>query len=190
MVSWRMTTVIASGIAIVCCTMSAVAADEYRGLATNKTATMEKELNEAAEAGFRFHTVMGGETGGGGHEVVCIVSRSNEAKGRYAYRLLATSKTSTMEKELQQAADAGYKYRGQTVFDSAFGGSEVVVIVERDADAPKSDMQYRLLATTKTSTLDKELRNAAAAGYSLVGMTVGKTALGGTELVAITIRER
>jgi hypothetical protein len=35
---------------------------EYRVLATNKTSTMGKELNEAAEAGYRFKGVMGGET--------------------------------------------------------------------------------------------------------------------------------
>ena len=33
---------------------------QYRVLATTKTSTLEKELNEAAEAGFRFETVMGG----------------------------------------------------------------------------------------------------------------------------------
>jgi hypothetical protein len=33
---------------------------------------MEKELNAAAEAGFRFRAVMGGETALGGNEVVVI----------------------------------------------------------------------------------------------------------------------
>jgi hypothetical protein len=37
-------------------------------------------------------------------------------------------------------------------------------------------------------TLQKELGQAGAAGYQLVGMTVGKTALGGSERVAITRR--
>src|SRR5881409_901227 len=81
---------------------------EYRVLATSKTSTMEKELNEAAEAGFRFQAVMGGDTAIGGSEVVAVMSRSGAAKGRFGYRLLATSKTSTMEKELQEAADAGF----------------------------------------------------------------------------------
>jgi hypothetical protein len=163
---------------------------EYRVLATSKTTTMEKELNEVAEAGFRFHAVMGGETAVGGNEVVCVVGRAGETKGRYAYKLLAASKTSTMEKELQQAADAGYAYRGQTVFESVFGGKEVVIIVERDKDAAAANTQYKLLATSKTSTLEKELLQAGTAGYSVVGMTVAKTAFGGKELVAITARER
>jgi hypothetical protein len=161
---------------------------EYRVLATTKTSTMEKELNAAAEAGFRFQSVMGGDTAIGGSEVVVVMVRGGTATGRVAYKLLATSKTSTMEKELQTAADAGFEYRAQTVFKSAFGGEEVVCILERskEGDAPRS--RYRLLATNKTSTLEKELLEAGAAGYEVIGMTVAKTALGGNELVAITRR--
>jgi hypothetical protein len=162
---------------------------EYHVIATSKTSTMEKELNEAAELGFHFDTVMGGETAFGGNEVVVVMSRASGTKAsRFGYRLLATSKTSTMQKELQAAADAGFQYRGQTVFNSAFGGDEVVCILERDGAAPKERVDYRLVATSKTSTLQKELVQTGAAGYQIVGMTVGKTALGGNELVAITRR--
>ena len=163
---------------------------DYRVLATSKTSTMEKELNEAAEAGFRFQAVMGGDTAIGGSEVVAVVSRGGEAKGRFGYKLLATSKTSTMQKELQEAADAGFEYRGQTVFKSTFGGEEVVCILERDKDSGSERSQYKLLATTKTSTLQKELLDAGGTGYQIVGMTVAKTAMGGKELVAILRRSR
>src|SRR5690349_10212778 len=88
---------------------------EYRVLATNKTSTMQREMQEAAEAGFHFGGVMGGDTAFGGSEVV-IVMVKNGTPGTYGYRLLATNKTSTMQKELQQAGDAGYEYRGQSVF--------------------------------------------------------------------------
>jgi hypothetical protein len=162
---------------------------EYRVLATSKTSTMEKELNEAAEAGFRFQAVMGGETAIGGSEAVAVMSRS-ESKGRFGYKLLATSKTSTMEKELQTAADAGFEYRAQTVFNSTFGGEEVVCILERDKDGGSRGSQYKLVATSKISTLQKELLEAGSAGYEIVGMTVAKTAMGGDELVAITRRTR
>jgi len=161
---------------------------EYRVLATTKTSTMEKELNEAAEAGYRFQAAMGGDTAIGGSEVVIVMVRSGGSTSRVAYKLLATSKTSTMEKELQEAADAGFEYRGQTVFKSTFGGEEVVCILERSKDVGSHPSRYKLLATTKTSTLDKELQQAGAAGYELVGMTVAKTALGGKELVAIMRR--
>jgi hypothetical protein len=136
---------LASTFALVCAVASPAAAQaalEHKVLATNKTSTMEKELNSAAETGYRFQQVMGGESTVGGKEVVVVMSRSAGAKGRYGYRLLATSKTSTMQKELQD-----------------------VVILERD-------------------------KEGGAAGYEVVGMTVGKTALGGKELVAITRKPR
>lgn len=169
---------------------SAQTASEYqfRVLATNRTSTMEKELNEAADAGFRFQAVMGGDTAIGGNEVVTIMARNGDAKARFAYKLLATSRTSTMEKELQEAADAGFEYRGQTIFKSTFGGEEVVCILERDRNAIVRPFRYRLLATTKTSTLQKELMEAGSGGYEILGMTVAKTAMGGKELVAITRR--
>jgi hypothetical protein len=163
---------------------------DYRVLATTKTSTMEKELNEAAEAGFRFQAVMGGDTAIGGNEVVAVMSRAGDSKGRFGYKLLATSKTSTMEKELQEAADTGFEYRGQTIFKSVFGGEEVICILERDKDGGAQRSQYKLLATTKTSTLQKELQDAGAAGYQIMGMTVAKTVIGGKELVAIVRRAK
>jgi hypothetical protein len=161
---------------------------EYRVLATSLTSTMELEMNSAADDGFRFQAVMGGETAGGGNEVVVVMARRAGSHPRVAYKLLAASRTSTMQKELQQAADAGFEYRGQTIFTSAFRGDEVVCLLERDKDADSRRSQYRLVATSKTSTLQKELGQAGAAGYQLLGMTVAKTEFGGRELVAIVRR--
>ena len=90
-----------------------------------------------------------------------------------------------MQRELQQWADAGYEYRDQTVFQTAFGGKEVVVIMERDASQAASKSVYRLLATSRTSTMEKELKEAGKDGFLLVGFTVGKTEIGGEELVSI-----
>jgi hypothetical protein len=159
---------------------------EFRVLATNKTSTMEKEINEAADAGFRFGGVMGGDTSFGGSEVVVIMSKPTTGAARYQYRLLATNKTSTMQKEMQEAGDAGFEYKGQSVFKSTFGGREVVVILERDKEAAAGGgFEYRLMATNKTSTLQKELVEAGEAGYQFVGMTVASTVVGGNEVVAI-----
>jgi hypothetical protein len=87
---------------------------DYRLLATNKTSTMEKELNDAAKDGFRFQTAIGGESAFGGKEVVAVMARSEgEANERFHYKLLATNKTSTMQKELQTAGREGYVYRAR-----------------------------------------------------------------------------
>jgi hypothetical protein len=186
------TVISACVLAIVLCAGSASAQDtsDYRVLATNKTSTMQKEMNDAAEAGFRFGGVMGGDTSFGGSEVVVIMTRPNGMNPRYDYRLLATNKTSTMQKEMQEAGDAGYEYKGQSVFKSTFGGKEVVVILERDKDAKTTGaFEYRLMATKKTSTLQKELVDAGEAGYQFVGMTVAETLMGGSEVVAILRRK-
>jgi hypothetical protein len=156
---------------------------EYKLLATNRTSTMQKELNEAAALGYRFMGVMKGDTAFGGGEVVSILARNpDSATGRYEYKLLATQKTSTMQKELQEAGDLGFEYRGQTV------GGEVIVILERDRTAPIVRYEYRLLATQKTSTMQKELAGAGTEGFEFVGVTVAETAFGGHEILTILRR--
>src|SRR5512146_1748465 len=120
---------------------------------------------------------MGGETSFGGSEVLVVMSRdtATPAKARFHYRLLATSRTSTMQKEMQEAGDAGFDYMGQTVFKSTFGGRETVVILGRDRDQTKPPrFEYRLLATKRTSTMQKELSEAGEAGFAFVGVTVGE----------------
>lgn len=70
-----------------------------------------------------------------------------------------------------------------------FGGREVVSILEKAPDATVVRYEYRLLATKKTSTMQKELAEAGEAGYEFVGMTVAKTLVGGDEVVAILRRK-
>ena len=70
----------------------AVDAIDHRIVATMRTGTMEKELNQGAAAGYRFQAVMGGETALGGKEVVAVMSRPTGGGGsRYEYKLLATN---------------------------------------------------------------------------------------------------
>jgi hypothetical protein len=160
---------------------------DFKVLSTTKTSTMEREMNDAAQAGYIFQSVMGGETAFGGKEVIAIMGRSGDG-GQKTYKLLAANKTSTLEKEMQQAAEAGFQYKGQTVFESALGGREVCVIMERDKSNGSRSADYRLLATSRTSTMEKELAAAGSQGYEVIGMTVSKTAFGGNEVVCILRR--
>ena len=176
-------------LALFACPLTAAAQDAttYRVLATSKTSTMQKELSDAADTGYRFASVMGGETSFGGKEVVALMQKTGTPKPRYEYKVLATTKTSTMQTELQQAADAGYEFVAQTVFESLFGGKEVAVILERDKEATSTaKYEYRLIATKRTSTLQKEVDEAGKSGFQALAMTVGETAIGGGELVVIT----
>lgn len=152
---------------------------------------MEKEMNAAASEGYHFSEVISGETFFGGDEALVVMIRPVDSKhtARFEYRLLATSKTSTMQKELQEAGDAGFEHRGQSVFKKTFG-TEVMVILERDREKQPRLWDYKLLSTRKTSTMQKELMEAAAEGYQFVGFSSGSTFFGGNEVVTIMRRPR
>lgn len=170
-----------------------LAADEvtpdYRLLATNATSTLERELNGAAFDGWRFAAMHAGETAFGGREVVVGLERDpDEAPWhRYDYVVLATSRTSTMRSELARAAADGFRLVGQAVSETGFGGREVVAVMERDVNGD-GVWSYELLATNRTSTMERELREAGRRGFVLRGLSVGVTAFGGPEVVAFLER--
>jgi len=83
------------------------------------------------------------------------------AQGKVEYKVLSTTKTSTMQKEMQRAKDMKTPAR----------------------------YEYRLLATSKTSTMQKELSEAGDQGFEFVGLTVAKTLMGGDEVVSILRRK-
>ena len=165
---------------------AADSAVSYKLLATNKTKTIRKEMNEAATLGYRFSVTMAGETLGG-REVVVVMSKpaNTPAAQLYEYELLATKKTSTMQKELRQAGAEGFRYCGQSVAKTTFGGQEVIVILERAIDNPAKTYAYQLASTSRTKTMEKELNKAGEEGFRLMGLTVAETTFGGQELVSI-----
>ncbi len=107
--------------------------EKYLLLATNRTGTMEEELNAAGARGYRVAGAQGGETAFGGNEAVVIMRLDPEGR-RFRYILLATSRTSTMQEELN-AAPAEYDLVAMTVFGSTFGGDEAAAILEAVADS-------------------------------------------------------
>ena len=104
--------------------------EKYLLLATNRTGTMEEELNEAGAQGYRFAGAQGGETAFGGREAVVIMTLDPEGR-RFSYILLATNRTGTMQEEMNEAPPE-YDFAGMTVFSSTFGGREAAVILEAE----------------------------------------------------------
>lgn len=98
------------------------------------------------------------------------------------FLLLATKKTSTLQKELDQAAAAGYRL----LMGARTSGTEMMVILEKVTEPPNV-YQYQLLATTRTPTLQREMDEAAASGFRLVQrtMTFKKRRFGGAETIII-----
>ena len=95
-----------------------------------------------------------------------------------------------MQTEMQQLADGGYSYVDHTVFESATGGKEIAVIMELDSlKNQEPRFSYRLLAATRASTMQKELQDAGAQGFVLLGFAAGKT-VGGNEVIAILRKDK
>src|SRR5262245_35318040 len=141
-----------------------VAPDQrYLMLATAKTSTMQKELDEAAEQGFRI--LMSSPTST--WEMAILLERKAQPPDNFNYRLLATTRTGTLQKELNEAAKDGYRLLPRTIIAKSqiVLGVEVVLVLEL---APKSDkrFEYKLLATTNATKLQKEVTDAEAEGFS------------------------
>lgn len=140
---------------------------KYLLLATTRTSTMQKELDAAAAQGFRI--VAGSPTSGA--EMVVLLERTAKAPNTYKYKLLATNQTGTMQKELDATAAEGYQLLPRTMIakQQVFIGPEIVVVLEK---APQSTAhyQYRLLATSRTSTMQKEILQAINDGFQIAGI--------------------
>lgn len=140
---------------------------QYKLLATTRTSTMQKEINETAAQGYRI--VVGAPTSGS--EMALFLSRDGTVKEPYQYKLLATTRTGTMQKEMNEAAEAGYRLIPSTMIakKQLLGTVEIVMVLERPPTVRKQ-YDYKLLATSRTSTLQKEVTEAKEAGYAIVGM--------------------
>jgi hypothetical protein len=142
----------------------------YLLLATKKTSTMQKELTEAANLGFRI--LVGSPTSG--TEMAIFMERVATPPDVYQYRLLATTRTGTMQRELNEMAAEGFRLLPRTMISKVDvsplrSGQEIVVVLEREPRS-KKQYDYKLLATSLTSTLQREVTEAMANGYTLVGM--------------------
>ena len=139
---------------------------QYKLLATRRTSTMQKEIDEVAAKGYRI--LVGSPTSS--TEMAVFMSRDGTIEQPYRYKLLATARTGTMQKELNEASADGFRLIPSTMIaKSGFVTVEIVMILERPPVVTKQ-YEYKLLATTLTSTLQKEVTEAQEAGFRIVGM--------------------
>lgn len=139
----------------------------YLLLAATRTSTMQEELNEAAALGFRV--VVGSPTSS--DEMVLLLERVASPPDVYRYQLLATSNTDTMQQELDDAASRGFRLLPSTMISksSMWGGDELVVVLER-SPGEVLRYEYRLLATSRTATLQDEVTQSRAEGFAIHGL--------------------
>ena len=133
--------------------------DRYLLLATERTGTMQKEIDEAAARGFRVVTASPGD----GDEYIVLLEQTTD---KHQYRLLATSRTATLQRELEDAAKEGYRILPKSI---AHKGDELLVLMEKGAQG-SALADYQVLATERTGTLQREISQAALNGYTLVAL--------------------
>lgn len=152
---------------------SEVAIDEdqtFLVISTKKISTMEKELDEVAAKGFRV--LYGAPTTQ--YDMALFLERLDKDEEPFTYKILATTRTKTMEKELNEFAAQGYRLLPRTiVFKQGFVTAELVMVMER---APKSGKayEYKLLVAEKETKLHKKIDTAITDGFLPVTMiTIG-----------------
>ena len=107
------------------------------------------------------------------------------------YQVLSTSRTSTMEKELNQAAASGYCFLKVSNSPNIFGGKELVVVTVRDSgSAAPQAREYRVLSARGTSSLEKKLKEASKEGYEYLDQTTMPNIFGGSDNVIILERSQ
>jgi hypothetical protein len=136
------------------------ATDRYLLLATERTSTMQGEINEAAARGFRVLTASPSD----GSEVIVLLEQTEE---KHQYLLLAAARTSTLQRELTDAAEAGYRILPRALVRK---GDETLVLLEKGPD-DAAKARYLVLETEHTGTLQKEINQASLDGYTLVAVS-------------------
>ena len=109
--------------------------EKYRLLATNRTGTMQDELNQAGARCYSFAGTQAADTAFRDPAAVVIMTLDPDDR-RFRYILLATNPTGTMQREMNEAPPE-YNFAGMTVFSSTFGARQAAAIIE----APVTDDQ-------------------------------------------------
>src|SRR5262245_2369606 len=152
---------------------------EFLFIDTRDASTLEKELNSQAQLGWRLDRLPKSSLA---NSMGALLTRAAAGK-QYKYKVLATRRVSTIEKEFTQAAAEGWEFRGLlSRFD--FGdmmmmafthvGGESFMVMEREVGETKRRFEYRLLSAQREKTIQQELDQAVAEGYLPLAIAVGQ----------------
>lgn len=131
-------------------------------LATERTSTMQEELDQAVQLGFQVI----GSASARRDEIAYVLERDDSRRLHGNYLLLATRRLSTMESELNLAASRGRRLHPESIL---YNDCELVLLMEpQSGEDPR--YEYRVLETRRTSTLQRELEAAVEEGFELVGL--------------------
>jgi len=148
---------------------------EYLVVDAGRTATFEREIVDGAAKGYR---VVGMVSGPSEHAAVLERTAGDETTAAAVspgdrFKLLATNQSSRLQEELSDHAALGYR----VLFASA--AKEMLVLLERPHDV-QANVEYLVVTTTKSGTLQQEMNAAASRGFRLLprAMTAVQKRLG------------
>ena len=97
------------------------------------------------------------------------LEKSVQAVGPYEYRVLTTTRDSSLQQELNDAASQGFQLVRGGVFvkPTRARGLELAAVIER-APSRSATYQYVVLSTKREATLKNELATMAAQHYEAV----------------------
>ena len=154
---------------------------EYHLTAVERIATLETELNAAAQKGF---VVVPGTVTKAGDETIVLSRRTSGSSERYSYRVLKSD--DSVENNLRDLASKGFSPVGAFLQQSGFGAmmsspttGSLHIVLQGPAQgaAVVPVRRARVLSTTKTSTMEKELNETAAKGFRVTGASLMKVML-------------
>lgn len=114
-----------------------------------------KVLTEASKRGVKLIAVLGDQFI---FEEIQGASDISVAAGEREYRIVTTAKTSSLEKEIQQAAADGFR---------AIQSGSMRVLMEREPGSTTAPLDYRVIAMTRVNTAERELQAAGAEGFRI-----------------------
>lgn len=140
-------------------------------LSTKRIQTMEKELDEVAAKGFRV--IYGAPTVS--YDMALFLEKNQNPEQPFSYKILATSRNKTMEKEINAEAAKGFRLLPRTmVFKQGLFTAEVVSVMERAFES-KTIYEYKLVEAGKETKLQAKIDAARADGFEPVTMiTLGE----------------
>jgi hypothetical protein len=87
-----------------------------------------------------------------------LSSAGPSSSRRRDYRIVATIKVSTLEKELKEAAAEGFR---------AIDAGQMRVVMEREEGAPAPPLEYRVVSSASAGKLEHQLQAAGAEGFQI-----------------------
>lgn len=135
-------------------------------LSTKRIQTMEEELDEVAAKGFRV--IYGAPTIT--VDMALFLEKTQNPERPFNYKILATSRNKTMEKELNEFAVQGFRLLPRTIiFKQGFLTNELLTVMEREFES-NVKYEYKLVQAFKEVKLQTKIDAARAEGFEPVTM--------------------